>query len=129
MEHLTWISPAVIIALLLFVWRELRSTERRLEARIDAQGHRLEARVDAQGHRLEARVDAQGDRLEARIDGQGNRLDGRIDSLGERLDEVAVEVRGVSERLARLEGAAFGPWPGRRPDPDPQTAVRAASDD
>ena len=113
MEHLTWISPAVIIALLLFVWRELRGQLRSTEQRLDA------------------RIDDQGARLEARIDGQGNRLDGRIDSLGERLDEVAVEVRGVSERLARLEGAAFGPWPGRRPDPDPdpQTAVRAASDD
>ena len=59
------------------------------------------------------------------------RLDGRIDGVDGRLDELTGEMRAVSERLARLEGAAFGPWPGRRPDPDPdpQTAVRAASDD
>ena len=93
MEHLNWISPAVIIAVLLFVWRELRG-----ELRSTAQ------------------------RLDARIDSQGEQLGGRI-------DELTGEVRAVSERLARLEGAAFGPWPGRRPDPDPPTAVRAASDD
>ena len=115
MEHLNWISPAVIIAVLLFVWRELRG-----ELRSTAQ--RLDARIDSQGEQLGGRIDSQGDRLGARIDRQG-------EQLGERMDELAGEVRAVSERLARLEGAAFGPWPGRRPDPDPPTAVRAASDD
>ena len=56
-----WVSPAVVIAVVLFVWR-------RLETRLD----RMETRLDA-----------------------------------------------VSERLARLEGAAFGPWPAR---PEPEAA-------
>ena len=47
---------------------------------------------------------------------------GRIDDLGRELRaELAAqraELRTVSERLARLEGAAFGPWP-TRPDPEP----------
>ena len=125
MEHLNWISPAIIIAVLLFVWRELRgelrSTAQRLDARIDSQGEELRARIDSQGEELRARIDSQGERLGARIDSQG-------EQLGARIDELTGEMRAVSERLARLEGAAFGPWPGR-PDPDPPTAVRAASDD
>ncbi len=51
------------------------------------------------------RLDARMDRLDARIDG----VDARIDGLR--------AVGAVSERLARLEGAAFGPWPARPPDP------------
>lgn len=35
------------------------------------------------------------------------------------------ELRGVSERLARLEGAAFGPWPTRSEE---ETAPKAEPD-
>ncbi len=69
----TWLPPAVIVAVVLYVWR---------------------------------RLDARMDRLDARIDGVDARIDGLRADLG-----------AVSERLARLEGAAFGPWPARPPDP------------
>ncbi len=62
----TWLPPAVIVAVILYVWR---------------------------------RLDARMDRLDARIDG------------------LQADLGAVSERLARLEGAAFGPWPARPPDP------------
>ena len=33
------------------------------------------------------------------------------------MDGLQTDLGAVSERLARLEGAAFGPWPARPPDP------------
>ncbi len=61
----TWLPPAVVVAVVLYVWR---------------------------------RLDARMDRLETRIGG------------------LQADLGAVSERLARLEGAA-GPWPARPPDP------------
>ncbi len=62
----TWLPPAVVVAVVLYVWR---------------------------------RLDARMARLETRIGG------------------LQADLGAVSERLARLEGAAFGPWPARPPDP------------
>ena len=44
------------------------------------------------------------------------RLDARMDQLEARIDGLQPEVGALSQRLARLEGAALGPWPARPPD-------------
>lgn len=78
MEHLSpWLSPAAVVAVLLFVWR-------RLDKRIDDL------------------------RTEFRIE-----LRDSVSGLRDEMNGLRDEMRGVSERLARLEGAAFGPWPTR----------------
>ena len=61
------------------------------------------------------------DRVDARMDRLETRMDGRMDRLETRLDSLAADLRTVSDRLARIEGAAGGPWP--RPD----TATAAPS--
>ncbi len=59
------------------------------------------------------------DRVDARMDRLETRMDGRMDRLETRLDSLAADLRTVSDRLARIEGAAGGPWPGRTPPPRP----------
>ena len=54
---------------------------------------------------LRADLGGRIDRLEARMDGLMDRLETRIDGL-------AADLRTVSDRVARVEGAVCGPWPG-----------------
>ena len=41
----------------------------------------------------------------------------RIDRIEDRLGELARDLRGLAERVARIEGAVCGPW--RPPEPGP----------
>ncbi len=61
---------------------------------------------------LRADLGGRMDRLETRMDQLEARLDGRMDRLETRLEDLAADLRTVSERLARVEGAVCGPWPG-----------------
>ncbi len=65
------------------------------------------------------RAEARMGRRETRVDRLETRLDGRMDRLETRIDDLAADLRTVSERLARVEGAVCGPWPGRTPPPRP----------
>ena len=49
--------------------------------------------------------------LGGRIDRLEARLDGRIDQLETRIDDLAADLGRVSDRVARIEGALFGPRP------------------
>ena len=69
----------------------------------------LGGRID----RLEARLDGRMDRLEARLDGRMDQLEARLDGLAADLRTVSADVHTVSDRVARVEGAVCGPWPGR----------------
>lgn len=50
--------------------------------------------------------------LGGRIDRLETRMDGHMDRLETRIDALAADLRTVSERVARVEGAVCGPWPG-----------------
>ena len=39
-------------------------------------------------------------------------MDGLMDRLETRIDGLAADLRTVSDRVARVEGAVCGPWPG-----------------
>ncbi len=65
------------------------------------------------------RAEARMGRRETRVDRLETRLDGRMDRLETRIDDLAADLRTVSERLARVEGAVCGPWPGRTPPTRP----------
>ena len=58
---------------------------------------------------LRADLSGRMDRLDKRMD----RLETRVDDLAADVRTVSADVRTVSERLARVEGAVCGPWPGR----------------
>ena len=58
---------------------------------------------------LRADLGGRMDRLETRMDQLEARLDGRMDRLETRLEDLAADLRTVSERLARVEGAVCGP--------------------
>ena len=62
---------------------------------------------------LRADLGGRIDRLEARVGQLETRLDGRMDRLETRIDGLAADLRTVSDRVARVEGAVCGPWPGR----------------
>ena len=89
-----------MVAVLLFVWR-------RLDGRID--NLRTELRTE---FRIELRDSVSG-------------LRGELNGLRDELNGLRGEMRAVSERLARFEGAAFGPWPTRS---EAETAPEAESD-
>ena len=58
-------------------------------------------------------------RAEARMDRRETRMDGLMDRLETRIDGLAADLRTVSDRVARVEGAVCGPWPGPRTRPTP----------
>ena len=94
------------VGVMRWLLRDLRAD---LGGRID----RLETRLDGRMDRLEARLDGRMDQLEARLDGRMDQLEGRIDGLAADLRTVSADLRTVSDRVARVEGAVCGPWPGR----------------
>ena len=119
MEHLSlWLSPAAVVAVVLFVWRRLdkRIDDLRTESRREMNALRDEMRGEMSGLRDEMRGEMSGLRGEMR--GEMSGLRGEMSGLRD-------EMRGVSERLARLEGAAFGPWPVRS---EAETAPGAETD-
>ena len=73
-----------------WMWRMTNSLGKRLDARIDASTERLNTRIDAATESL-------GKRLDARMDASTERLDARMNVLH-------VDVMGIKERLAALEG-------------------------
>ena len=77
----SWVQPAVLVAVLLYVWR-------RIDIRLDRMNER---------HRGDL-VDLRGDLADLRSD-----LTRRMDSLDARLVDV-------DRRVARVEGALIGPW-------------------
>ena len=81
--------------------------------RPEIQVDRAEARVG----RLETRLDGRVDRLETRVGRLETRIDGRVARLETRLDGLAADLRALSGRLARLEGAVGSPWHGPRTRP------------
>ena len=77
----SWLQPAVIVAVLLYVWR-------RIDTRLD--------RMD-EGHR--------SDLADLRAD-----LTQRMDNLDARMDSLDTRLVDVDRRVARVEGALIGPW-------------------
>lgn len=77
----SWLQSAVVVAVLLYVWR-------RIDIRLDRMDER---------HR--------SDMADLRAD-----LTQRIDSLDARLGDLDGRVGDVDRRVARIEGALIGPW-------------------
>ena len=86
----SWLQSAVVVAVLLYVWR-----------RIDIRLDRMEER-----HRSDP-ADLRSDLADLRTD-----LTQRMDSLDARLVDV-------DRRVARVEGALIGPWRPPADDPPP----------
>lgn len=77
----SWLQPAVVVAVLLHVWR-------RIDTRLDRMDER---------HR--------SDLAELRTD-----LTQRIDSLAARMDSLNTRLVDLDRRVARIKGAVIGSW-------------------
>ncbi len=70
----------------------------------------LGGRIDRLGTRR-GQPETRMDQLEARLDRRMDRLEARIDGLAADLRTVSADLGRVSDRVARIEGALFGPRP------------------
>ena len=134
MDWLPYIGfgTGVVVSLAAVMGWMLRDLRADLGGRIDRLGtrrgqpatrvDRLEARLDGHMDRLETRMGhpaTRMDQLEARLDRRIDRLEARIDGLAADLRTVSADLRRVSNRVARVEGALFGPRLGPTPPPRP----------
>ena len=86
----SWLQPAVLVAVLLYVWR-------RIDIRLDRMDERRRSDL----------AELRSDLADLRTD-----LTQRMDSLDARLVDV-------DRRVARVEGALIGPWRPPADDPPP----------
>ena len=137
MDWLPYIGfgTAVVVSLAAVMRWMLRDLRADLGGRIDRLGTRRgqpETRVDrprtfmgqpeTRMDRLETRMGQPAtrmDQLEARLDRRIDRLEARIDGLAADLRTVSADLGRVSDRVARIEGALFGPRPVSTPPPRP----------
>ena len=75
-----------------------------------AQGASLRRTIEAQGVALRNAIEAQGVATDKAIEAQGASLSREIDALRADVGELRRDVHGVSDRVARIEGAMSGPW-------------------
>lgn len=123
MDWLPYIGfgAGVVVSLAAVMRWMLRDLRADLGGRIDRLGTRWgqpETRVD-RPRTLMGQPETRMDRLETRVDRLEARLDGRIDQLETRIDDLAADLGRVSDRVARIEGALFGPRLGPTPPPRP----------
>ena len=123
MDWLPYIGfgTGVVVSLAAVMRWMLRDLRADLGGRIDRLGTRRgqpETRVD-RPRTLMGQPETRMDRLETRVDRLEARLDGRIDQLETRIDDLAADLGRVSDRVARIEGALFGPRPVSTPPPRP----------
>ncbi len=123
MDWLPYIGfgAGVVVSLAAVMRWMLRDLRADLGGRIDRLGTRRgqpETRVD-RPRTLMGQPETRMDRLETRVDRLEARLDGRIDQLETRIDDLAADLGRVSDRVARIEGALFGPRLGPTPPPRP----------
>lgn len=123
MDWLPYIGfgTGVVVSLTAVMCWMLRDLRADLGGRIDRLGTRRgqpETRVD-RPRTLMGQPETRMDRLETRVDRLEARLDGRIDQLETRIDDLAADLGRVSDQVARIEGALFGPRPVSTPPPRP----------
>ena len=123
MDWLPYIGfgTGVVVSLAAVMRWMLRDLRADLGGRIDRLGTRRgqpETRVD-RPRTLMGQPETRMDRLETRVDRLEARLGGRIDQLETRIDDLAADLGRVSDRVARIEGALFGPRPVSTPPPRP----------
>lgn len=101
-----------------------------LRREIDAQGAELRQRIDAQGAELRQRIDAQGAELRREIDALRPEIDALRGDMGRLRAEVAElrrDLHGLSDRVARIEGALTGPWRPTNGSPTPEARPAPAT--
>ncbi len=118
---LVGVAVALLVAVLGFMWRDLGKqisgprtdlgkqiiTRRRARSQIDV----LRTDLGKQIADSEARAEKAHARIESNVRDTENRLTARIDKQTERIDAVHRDLRGLGERIAKVEASSLAAAP------------------
>ena len=99
-----WITPAMLLAGFVAVFRSLHRLEDRSSARLSKLDERLNVRIGETERRLNARMDEMEGRLNTRMDEMEGRLNTRMDALDVRMDKVEGRLRTTEHTQANILG-------------------------
>ena len=90
-----WITPAIIVGVLVYVHRSIRQDMARMESRLRENMRHETAQLLEDMKQMESRLGSRMDRMEARLHEDMERLDGRV----ARLEHGQAKLEGLLEGL------------------------------
>ena len=97
-ELAQWITPAVVVAVLLYMHRSIRRDMTQMETRLRQDMKQMESR-------LESRFDSRMDRMESRLREDMERLDRRVARLEHGQAKLEGLLEGLREAITRQPAA------------------------
>lgn len=106
LEALTpWMTPAIVVAVLIYMHRTQRRAAEHMEARLRQDVSQLGTRLREDMKQLESRLESRMDRMESRLREDMKRLDGRVSRLEHGQAKLEGLLEGLREAITRQPAA------------------------